>query len=533
MVTTLQRSRTRQSLVRDPLEVICMAAVNGAGEQALRMVQDVRNMLGSNETTHSTTHLIALAQLRVDGGTQPRAEIDPFVVDEYAEAMRNGAKFPPVSVFYDGALYWLADGFHRASAARKLNLSTIEADVRQGTRRDAVLFSAGANAHHGLRRTNGDKRRAVEMLLRDAEWSQWSDREVARRCGVSHDMVNRLRKELSLSLNDSERAYTTKHGKPAKMRTKHIGKAKQLVYDHAPETIKEAVKNGEVSAERAAEITEALENLSGVTKVVVTDVVVNHNVQDPAIVPILARISRSTSDEPAFDELAASGVIQRNDGAIPLASANALDLQRFLDDKAKEHRRAAFDQMLRYQFAQIQHAPAGVFSVVYADPAWQYDNAGLGGAAENHYPTMPTEDICVLPQTIDLHVADNAVLFLWSTNALLPDALRVVEAWGFRYVSNIAWDKEESTFGKLGFYVEGQHELLLIAVRGSFQPNYKPKSVLREKKRRHSEKPRSMYSVIETMYPNQRYIELFARKPEERDCWAYWGLEAEVRHADS
>ena len=91
-----------------------------------------------------------------------------------------GADFRAHSVFYDGQAYWLADGFHRVRAAQEAGLAGINADVRQGTRRDAVLFSAGANAVHGLRRSNADKRRAVETLLNDEEWRAWSDNEIAR-----------------------------------------------------------------------------------------------------------------------------------------------------------------------------------------------------------------------------------------------------------------------------------------------------------------------------------------------------------------
>ena len=172
--------------------------------------------------------MINIESIRLDGGTQPRAALDYGVVGEYAEAIQGGAKFPAVTVFYDGSDYWLADGFHRVTAALRAGLTEIEADVHQGSRRDAVLFSVGVNASHGLRRTPADKRRAVTALLNDEEWSQWSDREIARRCAVSPDTVNRYRKEASLSESDSEkpseRTYTTKHGTTATMNTENIGK---------------------------------------------------------------------------------------------------------------------------------------------------------------------------------------------------------------------------------------------------------------------------------------------------------------------
>lgn len=167
--------------------------------------------------------------IRTDGGTQARARLDPETVDEYRDAFRDSDgtwPFPPVVVFHDGSAYWLADGFHRIAAARLHGRFVCEADVRQGTQRDAVLFAAGANADHGLRRTNDDKRRAVLRLLEDAEWGQWSDREIARRCQVSHPFVGAIRAELKpvTGHDSSERKYTTKHGTVTTMRTEAIGK---------------------------------------------------------------------------------------------------------------------------------------------------------------------------------------------------------------------------------------------------------------------------------------------------------------------
>lgn len=145
--------------------------------------------------------LIDIARINTSGGTQTRAMTDTATVREYADAMLAGATFPPVVVYFDGTDHWLADGFHRWAAAQLISETAgqtqIDALIRQGTQRDAVLHSVGANATHGLKRTNDDKRRAVETLLLDAEWGQWSDREIARRCGVSNSMVSDLRKELA------------------------------------------------------------------------------------------------------------------------------------------------------------------------------------------------------------------------------------------------------------------------------------------------------------------------------------------------
>lgn len=146
---------------------------------------------------------LRLVDLRVDGGTQPRAELSMERVVEYRDAMKEGAKFPPVTVFYDGYFYWLADGFHRVEAACELEYVKISAEIRQGTQRDAILYSVGANATHGLPRSNADKRRAVERLLNDAEWREWSDREIARVCAVSQPFVTKMRHELYPAASDN------------------------------------------------------------------------------------------------------------------------------------------------------------------------------------------------------------------------------------------------------------------------------------------------------------------------------------------
>lgn len=173
-------------------------------------------------------NLLNLDKIRIDGGTQPRCEIDSDLVGEYAEAMREDVEFPPVVVFHDGVHHWLADGFHRYHAARRAGLTALPADVRSGELRDAILFSVGANAAHGKRRTNADKRRAVMTLLEDEEWAKWSDREVARRAAVSHAFVGKFRGELPVNGEQvggpTERKWTTRHGTEATMDTTNIGR---------------------------------------------------------------------------------------------------------------------------------------------------------------------------------------------------------------------------------------------------------------------------------------------------------------------
>lgn len=132
-----------------------------------------------------------------DPGAQMRVEMRPETVNEYAADMLDGAIFPPVVVFDDGTDLWLAEGFHRVEATRKVEHTEIMAEIHAGTARDAILYAIGANATHGLRRTQADKRRAVERLLKDPEWGKWSDRKIAKLAKVDHKTVGTMRSELA------------------------------------------------------------------------------------------------------------------------------------------------------------------------------------------------------------------------------------------------------------------------------------------------------------------------------------------------
>jgi hypothetical protein len=120
-----------------------------------------------------------------------RACANSETVAEYAEAMRSGAAFPPIHVWSAGEDHWIGDGYHRSLAARQAGFTRIWATVHPGRMREALLYSVNANRVHGLPRSNADKRRAVQILLGDSEWTHGSEREIARRAGVS-DVPRRI-----------------------------------------------------------------------------------------------------------------------------------------------------------------------------------------------------------------------------------------------------------------------------------------------------------------------------------------------------
>jgi N6-adenosine-specific RNA methylase IME4 len=174
----------------------------------------------------------------------------------------------------------------------------------------------------------------------------------------------------------------------------------------------------------------------------------------------------------------------------------------------------------------------GGFKTILADPPWRFANR-TGKVAPEHrrldrYSTLPLPDICALP--VKDVVAYDAHLYLWVPNALLPEGLRVMDAWGFRYVSNIVWAKRRKDGGPdgrgVGFYFRNVTELILFGVRGSMRtlpPARSQVNMIETRKREHSRKPDEQYDIIEACSPGP-YLELFARYPQEG--WAAWGDEA-------
>lgn len=172
---------------------------------------------------------LRIDDIKMDGGTQPRACLDFKAVDDYMDDMEAGVKFPPVTVFYDGESYWLADGFHRVKAAYAANFDSIDCDVRQGTLEDAQWFSFSANQTNGLRRTNDDKQRAVKAALQHPRAQSLSDSEIARHCGVSVPTVAAWREKMGLSLKTLKigTRTVTRNGKTYQQRTGKIGRRKR------------------------------------------------------------------------------------------------------------------------------------------------------------------------------------------------------------------------------------------------------------------------------------------------------------------
>lgn len=178
-------------------------------------------------------------------------------------------------------------------------------------------------------------------------------------------------------------------------------------------------------------------------------------------------------------------------------------------------------------------AAPNIFSTVLADPPWQFQNKSGKIAPEhwrlNRYATMPTTEIASLP--VSEIVADTAHLYLWVPNALLPDGLAVMSAWGFTYKSNMIWHKVRKDGGSdgrgVGFYFRNVTEIVLFGTRGknarTLKPGRRQVNLFATQKREHSRKPDELYSIIESCSPGP-YVELFARGTREN--WLAWGDQA-------
>jgi len=194
----------------------------------------------------------------------------------------------------------------------------------------------------------------------------------------------------------------------------------------------------------------------------------------------------------------------------------------------KKERRASREAALA---GKIEALPNRRYGVVLADPEWRFEpysrESGLDRAPDNHYPTSATPDIAA--RDVASIAADDCVLFLWATAPMLPDALTVLAAWGFSYVTHSVWFKQRVGEARgPGYWFTGEHELLLVGVKGDVPapaPGTQFRSVFVAPVGEHSAKPEVSLAMIEAYFPNLPKIELNRRGPA-RPGWDAWGNQA-------
>jgi transposase-like protein len=293
--------------------------------------------------------------LILDADIQPRETMSSALIREYAELYRDGHTLAPITVFQEGQRYWVADGFHRVTAARQAGLSEIEVDLDVGTKREAICYSCGANMH-GKTRSPEDKRRAVRRLLEDPEWRQWSNVEIARHCGVAQSFVSKIRRSLFPEQSDDhKRTYRTKHGTTATMDTSRIGRTGGTPATEEPETAIESSAPG--------------------------DAAVRPEVQTPSTpVPAQVAVDRDDGHE-CSPEVLDTGEIPRKSieatfPAIVESAAAAVDLPPQLETSTPQHEPSHVLRLMRDLCMAIQQRP---------DAAWATTPTGWSPKLAHEY----------------------------------------------------------------------------------------------------------------------------------------------------
>lgn len=217
----------------------------------------------------------------------------------------------------------------------------------------------------------------------------------------------------------------------------------------------------------------------------------------------LAALAKEDQSQLNFDDIKA---IQDASKAINKAKFETRRQERLQEIEAKRANNKPLD------------ASMGTFSVVYADPPWNY----MGEMAVG-YPCMSVQEICDMP--ISEICADDAVVIMWCSSSLLPDALQVMNAWGFTFKTSAVWDKNVTGQGA---YFRQAHEVLMIGIKGNVPEvpySARPSSVLKYPRLEHSRKPLELYQLIDDMYPELNKIELFCRGEPQGKGWSGWGNE--------
>jgi ParB/RepB/Spo0J family partition protein len=240
----------------------------------------------------------------------------------------------------------------------------------------------------------------------------------------------------------------------------------------------------------------------------------------------LAKVARTSLDKgEELDALAKLAPEVRDSLITRAASGEKVSAKTEAKQQIRANREALLGEKQRL-------LPQQRYGVIYADPEWRFEvysrETGMDRSADNHYPTSATDAICARP--VKDIAADDCVLFLWATAPMLPDALKVMAAWGFTYKSQTIWNKDRLG---TGYWFRNKHELLLVGTRGNVPApamGTQWLSVIDVPVGAHSAKPDKFYQLIETYFPTLPKIELNARRA--RPGWDAWGNEAPIESCD-
>ncbi|TAK50258.1 MAG: hypothetical protein EPO23_03365 [Xanthobacteraceae bacterium] len=400
----------------------------------------------------------------------PRARgVDPRVVDALAESIAETGLLQPITVRRLAGGFEVIAGMHRVGAFRKLARATIPAIIREMDDLRAELALIDENL---VRNDLSAAERSAAQARRKALWQELHPET---RNGAAGKY--RSKSQLQSQLAQVEQAGERPAARYDEAAAQSIGQS--------PATIRRDVHRGEALGAE-----------------------------------VLARVARTSLDK--GEELDALTKLspERRDRLVEKAAAGE---KVSACHEVKKERRDSREKVL----AAVQLAmPDRRYGVILADPEWRFEvysrDTGMDRAADNHYPTSPTEEIMRRP--VGTIAADDCALFLWATAPMIREALAVMAAWGFDYKSMTVWRKDRLG---TGYWFRNMHELLLVGTRGNIPApamGAQFSSVFDAPVGRHSEKPDWQYELIESYFPHLPKIELNARRA--RPGWDAWGLEA-------
>jgi N6-adenosine-specific RNA methylase IME4 len=437
-----------------------------------------------------------------------RDNIPPLSDAEYAELERlliNEGCLHPLIVWEGEGI--LVDGHHRLRICEQHGIDYEVKPMPFLSRTHALLWQL---RHQRGRRNISDYQRDLMALREQALLSEIARENQAHGMTAPGRTLSSNLKKASESIDAWQQAAGDNKTSVGSMHKTATIEAK------APEPIRAKARAGELSRHAAYELTKALEDVPQD----VIDVVTAWDITDAELVPRLTHVY--TNKAATWDIITTTGTL---DGERPVARVSPTEFDGYLERASYEHRKAAQEERRRRLIEgakQAQLDPTAKYRVIYADPPWQYGNTMPTNFTEqaDYYPLMPIEDIGKLP--VAELAEDNAVLFLWVTSPILAEAFDVIRAWGFTYKSSFVWDKVKHV---MGHYNSVRHELLLVCVRGSCQPDVQRlfDSVVTEERTEHSRKPEVFREIIDTIYPYGKRIELFARVKVEG--WDAYGNE--------
>jgi N6-adenosine-specific RNA methylase IME4 len=408
----------------------------------------------------TVTPLVALSDITVPPDRM--RQLRPKVVDELAESISERGLLHSITLRPRPRKgYLLVAGRHRLEAVRKLGQDTIRAEVCEGLDADAALLA-----------------QIDENLIR----ADLSPAERAMHIGRRKELYEKLHPETK----------PTKAGGPGRAKTR-----RQNGNDTAERFTKDAAK-------KTGKPERTIQRDASRAKIAALGDVVGTALDEGAELDALAKLP----------EAAQRDLIERAKAGERVTAKHVL----------KKLRRETREQELADATeAASQALGCKVYGLIYADPAWRFElwaESGKDRVADNHYPTMTTDQIAALP----VPAANDSVLFLWATPMMLPEAIEVMRSWGFTYKSLITWVKDRDG---LGYWVRNRVELLLIGTRGNVPaptPGEQPPQVIEAPRGRHSEKPEIFAEIIGRMFPSTPKLEMFAR--DARPGWNAWGNEA-------